>query len=104
MTSLSTRFLEQPRLMKPTFKRVYRPYGGGSSFRIASRSPRKLLPAARTRAFAMRYCLSFSIAGERVLLFRLPLSLVCRVGSRRFRLLDQLFGLFDLSAPHRHTG
>src|ERR1035437_854658 len=27
MTSLSTRFLGQPRLMKPTFKRVYRPYG-----------------------------------------------------------------------------
>src|ERR1039458_3283270 len=48
---------------------------GGSSFRIASRSPRKLLPAARTRAFAMRYCLSFPIAGERVLLFRLRLSL-----------------------------
>src|ERR1035437_1982049 len=27
ITSLSTRFLGQPRLMKPTFKRVYRPYG-----------------------------------------------------------------------------
>src|SRR6266536_636817 len=27
MTSLSTRFLGQPRLTKPTFKRMYRPYG-----------------------------------------------------------------------------
>src|ERR1035441_2453997 len=47
MTSLSTRFLGQPRLIKPTFKRVYRPYGR-IFFQDSIRASRKLLPAAWT--------------------------------------------------------
>src|ERR1019366_3793176 len=38
----------------------------------------------------------------RVLLFRLRLGLGRRVRPRRFRLFDQLFGLFELPARHLH--
>src|ERR1035437_3250067 len=43
ITSLSTRFLGQPRLMKPTFKRVYRPYGRISLQDSISWSGKRLL-------------------------------------------------------------
>src|SRR6516164_8592869 len=53
MTSLSTRFLGQPRLMKPTFKRVHRPYGR-IFIQDSIEPPAKALPAAAMRRLSWR--------------------------------------------------